>query len=533
MNSYPSFLRASPQLNSIRFPAKAAMQLLTMLFVLFLSLCLFPNLATAASPQIYDVPQAGPPGSQTTTLGNGWDPNATLDIYFDSTDVGLVDTDNNGSFGMALRAPTIRQNGLAIQIPKDAVPGQHWITAVERITQLQAQVAFTVRTDWAQFHFAPDHTGFNPYENVLNPETVGNLTTHWQYTTGGYVNSSPTVANGMVYIGGDVYDNNFYALDAGTGALLWKYPAPTTYDKSVPAVANGVVYFSSEDYFYALNATTGALLWRYGLRSGTSPAVVNGVVYVASDDNPDNNVYALKANTGALIWKYTISARIFGSLAVADGVVYVGTQDRNVYALDAGTGALLWTFATQYVIDSSPAVANGIVYIASGDRYVYALAASTGTLIWKHATNAEIVSSPAVANGVVYVGSEDHNVYALNASTGALLWEYETGSAILYSAPAVANGVVYIASQDGYVYALAASTGALIWKYPIGNPLACSPAAVNGMVYVGCSGDLYAFGLPNQQMSEKFSPPQRPDPARLTPNWSPQPNSPVIPPLKK
>ena len=57
-----------------------------------------------------------------------------------------MDTDNNGSFGMALKAPTIRQNGLTIQIPKDAVPGQHWITAVERITQLQAQVLFTVRT---------------------------------------------------------------------------------------------------------------------------------------------------------------------------------------------------------------------------------------------------------------------------------------------------------------------------------------------------------------------------------------------------
>ncbi len=109
--------RASQRLNSIRFPAKAAMQLLAT-FVLFLSICLFPNLATAASPHIYDVPNAGPPGSQTTTVGNGFDPNATIDLYFDSTDVGLVDTDSNGSFGMALRAPTIRQNGLTIQIPK-------------------------------------------------------------------------------------------------------------------------------------------------------------------------------------------------------------------------------------------------------------------------------------------------------------------------------------------------------------------------------------------------------------------------------
>ncbi len=155
MYSYHFLLSASPRLNSIRFPAKAAMQLLTTLFVSsrFAYSRTWPR---QQSPHIYDVPQAGPPGSQTTTVGNGWDPNATLDIYFDSTDVGLVDTDNNGSFGMALKAPTIRQNGFAIQIPKDAVPGQHWITAVERITQLQAQVPFTVRADWPQFHFGPD-----------------------------------------------------------------------------------------------------------------------------------------------------------------------------------------------------------------------------------------------------------------------------------------------------------------------------------------------------------------------------------------
>ncbi len=100
---------ASQRLNSLCFPAKRTVQLLTTLFVVFLSLCLLPNVAVAASPHIYDVPQVGPPTSQTTLVGNGFDPNATLDLYFDSTDVGLVVTDNNGNFGMALKAPTIRQ----------------------------------------------------------------------------------------------------------------------------------------------------------------------------------------------------------------------------------------------------------------------------------------------------------------------------------------------------------------------------------------------------------------------------------------
>ncbi len=150
-------------------------------------------MAVAASPHIYDAPQVGPPTSQTTLVGNGFDPNATLDLYFDSTDVGVVDTDNNGTFGLALKATTLRQNGATIQIPKDAVQGQHTITAVERITQIQAQVPFTVRTDWAKFHFDLGNTGFNPYENVLSPDTVGNLAVKWQYPT---AIASPVVVNG-------------------------------------------------------------------------------------------------------------------------------------------------------------------------------------------------------------------------------------------------------------------------------------------------------------------------------------------------
>ena len=81
-------------------------------------------------------------------------------------------------------------------------------------------------------------------------------------------------------------------------------------------------------------------------------------------------------------------------------------------------------------MQSSPAVANGVVYFGSDDNNVYALNANTGAKLWSYATGSlAVASSPAVANGVVYVGSDDHNVYALNASTGAKLWSYTTGAA--------------------------------------------------------------------------------------------------------
>jgi glucose dehydrogenase len=42
-----------------------------------------------------------------------------------------------------------------------------------------------VRTDWLKFHFDLQNSGFNPYENVLNPANVSNLSVKWSYFTGG------------------------------------------------------------------------------------------------------------------------------------------------------------------------------------------------------------------------------------------------------------------------------------------------------------------------------------------------------------
>ena len=520
MRLYPSIRRASQRLNSIHVPAKAAVQALTTLLIF--SLCLFPTLTTAASPHIYDVPQAGPPGSQTQTVGNGWDPNATLDIYLDSTHVGLVDTDNNGTFGMALKAPTIRQSGLAIQIPKDAVQGKHWITAVERITQLQAQVPFTVRFDWPQPRFDTQNSGFNPNESVLSAETVANLTVLWKYPI---QTGQPTVANGAVYASSAFYqqENNLFALDADTGALHWK--SDPGWSGGGATVVNGVLYVSTQDATVALNASSGALLWRYALVGGTPPLVANGVVYVSCVVCAGDSVFALNADTGAPLWKYATDFYVDGD-AVADGVVYV-TSRNYVYALDAGTGAPLWQVPNLLSWDP-PAVAKGLVYLDSGAD-IYALNAGTGAFIWKYNTGNPISAPPAVANGVVYVTSYE-TLFALDAGTGAMLWKTQFNYLVLLS-PVVANGLVFVGSEIR-AYALDASTGTVLWKYTTGNGVGTF-AVVNGVVYVSSGDYLYAFGLPNQRMAENYSPPERPDPARLTLNWSLRPNSAVTPPLKK
>jgi uncharacterized repeat protein (TIGR01451 family) len=64
-------------------------------------------------------------------------------------------------------------------------------------------------------------------------------------------------------------------------------------------------------------------------------------------------------------------------------------MDCNVYALNAVTGAKIWNYKTGDYVESSPAVANGVVYVGSDDGNVYALGSfpenTTNILIGKSA----------------------------------------------------------------------------------------------------------------------------------------------------
>ena len=511
-----------PSHNSARFDALRILALL----LFMVALGVFPGTAMGQnndgplSTHIYELPKSGPPTTFVLIQGAGFDPLTAIDVYFDSNKLASTITDRNGSFGNGIITAT-GATFVRLQVPANALPGQHTITAQQRVGQKSAQIAFLVQTDWPKFGFDLQRTGLNPYENILNPSSVTLLAPQWKYATGRNVGSSPAVVNGVAYVGSD--DGNVYALDAVTGALVWKYATGNAVESS-PAVATGTVYIGSDDHnVYALDAKTGALVWKYATVSAveSSPAVANGVVYVGSRDN---SVYALDATTGALVWAYATQGAVDSSPAVANGVLYVGSYDRYLYALDAKTGALVWKHQMENSLYYSPAVANGVLYVSAYDSNLYALDAKTGALVWTFASGVQDqFSSPAVANGVLYVGSNNGTLYALDAGTGGLLWGYTT-AAVVVSTPAVADGVFYVGSYNGTLYALDASTGGFLWKYETGYVIRSSPAVANGVVYIGSDdSNLHAFGLPSQETSQKLSPPQRPDPARLTPDWSLQP----------
>ena len=218
----------------------------------------------------------------------------------------------------------------------------------------------------------------------------GACTPLWTATTGGAIASSPSVAGGVVYVGSN--DGKVYAINAdGTPRWTGSTGGPIA---SSPAVANGVVYVGSNDAkLYAFNAAgttncTGATctpLWTAttGGPVTSSPAVANGTVYVGSND--------------AKLYTLTRPAPRCGPRPPADpsrhrprSPAASSTSDRttpsstafNAAGTTNCTGATctpLWTATTGGPVTSSPAVANGVVYVGSNDAKLYAFTTAGST----------------------------------------------------------------------------------------------------------------------------------------------------------
>jgi len=343
--------------------------------------------------------------------------------------------------------------------------------------------------DWPMFHHGLARTGYTGESGPITNQTA------WTFVAGGMISASPSVDDGVVYVGVLSGNDKFYALNSSTGEKIWEYQAETGIWSSA-AVADGRVFFGDEGGdVYCLNTTSGSQIWRHiGSSSAvcSSPVVVGGVVYLTSENG---YLYALNETSGSEIWNFPLGTYADSSPSVVDGVVYATSWQHIIYAVNATDGSEIWNYTTgESLIFTAPAVVEGVVYFGSFDGYLYALHTTDGSLVWK--TNIGIVafSSPAIAYGKVYVGTVYSKVFCLNATDGSEIWNYTVGGAVK-SSPAINGETLYVGSSDNKVYALNLDTGALVWTYTTGNEIRSSPALANNMLYVGSNdGKVYAFG---------------------------------------
>ena len=174
----------------------------------------------------------------------------------------------------------------------------------------------------------------------VSEEVRGDLDPLWYKTIEPYISQRVQIitAYGNLYVS---TARGLYTLDAETGAEGWVYPTELPLGHS-PTVADGVVYVGGFDRkLHAINAFTGEGLWAFEAKAGfeTNPLVVNGVVYAG---NRDGTFYAVDAAGGQLLWQYQTEGPIRYSAAYESGVVFFASDDMHAYALDAQTGDLVW-----------------------------------------------------------------------------------------------------------------------------------------------------------------------------------------------
>ena len=433
--------------------------------------------------------------------------------------------------------------------------------------------------DWPMFlqNSARTAATVDPKLSVASAPT---LKLKFTFATGGPIATSTSIVGTTAYVGS--WDGYEYAVNTSTGALIWKQYLGITTDPgctpatigitSSAAVVNGVVYVGGGDAnWYALNATTGAILWKVytGDNSQTgahynwsSPLIVGNYAYIGVASNCDNplvqgqllqvaisgaqqgqiiNTYGFVPNgqVGGGIWTSPTYDPATNTIFVSTGTLndHTQTQSQAIVALNATTLQYVgswqlpfeaavtdsdWGTTPTLTTDSkgdqllSVANKNGILYtfnrnnLAAGPVWQHQVAIGGANVIGGDGT----ISSGVFANGTLYYAGGNNtqgssgsagSITAFDPGTGAILWRRQTEQPILGS-PAYVNGLIGVAEGNTFEV-LNATNGTLLYSYVL-------PALTYGAISVARSqfyvpdlnGDLYAFGLPGSTTTPPADP---------------------------
>jgi alcohol dehydrogenase (cytochrome c) len=251
--------------------------------------------------------------------------------------------------------------------------------------------------------------------------------------------------------------------------------------EATPVVVNGVMYIpNGAGTIMALDAATGAILWKYksplGGRMNRGVVAAEGKVFSAGGGN---TLIALDQKTGALAWSAKVGDR--GSTVAPafyyDGLVYMGVSGgeggvRGFFgAYEARTGKQVWGFWT------IPGPGERGHDTWEGDSWKYG-----GGPVWTHpAVDPDLgtiylpVGNAAPDNDGTKRGGDNlftASIVALDAKTGAYkwhfqevhhdLWDYDNAGAPILadvSYQGQSRKVLIHAGKTGFLYILDRVTG--------------------------------------------------------------------------
>jgi outer membrane protein assembly factor BamB len=286
--------------------------------------------------------------------------------------------------------------------------------------------------------------------------------------------SAPVLADGRLYVGEGMHGHfacHLYCLDPKSGGQTWAAET-TDHVESTATVADGLVYFGAgNDGVYAVDAATGKERWRFSgdLHVDARPFVSNGRVFVGSGPSrlyKTLQVVALDAKTGTVIWRADTDVPAWGSPTASGGRVFVGlgngrlmegakppdTPRGAVVCLDEATGEQRWRFDAKDAVFQQPTVDGERVYFGSRDGNLYCVRAADGKRVYEVPMGGPVIAPPTVADGKVYAVTVGGHLRCLEASDGRELWAWDLKARVkhdplVFGAVRVVGGRVYVAAE--------------------------------------------------------------------------------------
>lgn len=278
----------------------------------------------------------------------------------------------------------------------------------------------------------------------------------WAFIADDGFETTPLVIDGRVFIGD--LGGLFHAVSAETGKKLWQFDAGGEIHCSANYLGDDrkrIIFGTDGADVFCLEAQTGKVIWNKKAEAQVygTPGVSDGSVLVSGCDS---QLRAMRGNDGEEAYSVDLGNPCAGSTAVAGDRLVAGTDQGRVLCISAKTHRQLWVFdkvkESEWVY-GSPAVAEGIVVFGARDRSVYGVDLQNGSLLWTFATQGEVDSSPVISAGRVFVGSKDKKLYVLDLKTGKAIWSFTAGRGISAS-PAIGGGVVVIGDSGGNLFCL-------------------------------------------------------------------------------
>jgi outer membrane protein assembly factor BamB len=367
--------------------------------------------------------------------------------------------------------------------------------------------------DWPQWR-GPNRDGaiasFTPPKEWPNQ-----LVRKWKVDVGlGY--ASPVLVGNRVYMFSRRGENEVLAaLDAGTGAEIWRtaYPASFTVNpaaarhekgpKSTPTFANGKLYtLGMTGIVTAFDAATGKQAWQKPAppvaplyHTAMSPLVERGVVYLHVGGHDKGALTAFDAATGAEKWKWTGDGPSYGSPMAGDFAgprqIVVFTQD-NLVGVAAASGELLWKrpFTTNYTQNAiTPVFYNDTVIVSGLERPITAFKIVkrgnqwTPENVWENPDFSLYMTNAVIVGDTLYGMSHKNSgqFFALDARTGKALWRsgprQGNNAAMLH-----AGDVLFLLKDDAELIVARASTTAFepVKRYTVADSATWALPTISG-----------------------------------------------------